>query len=39
MPASSLTDTHFFLHDLKHPALRWSWLDAEAIHGHGGLSP
>jgi predicted TIM-barrel fold metal-dependent hydrolase len=32
MPAIPFIDTHFHLHDLKHPTLRWSWLEADAIH-------
>lgn len=26
-------DTHFHLHDLKHPSLRYSWLERDAVHG------
>jgi len=26
-------DTHFHLHDLKHPTLRYGWLAADAAHG------
>jgi predicted TIM-barrel fold metal-dependent hydrolase len=26
-------DTHFHLHDLKRPELRYSWLERDAIHG------
>jgi predicted TIM-barrel fold metal-dependent hydrolase len=26
-------DTHFHLHDLKHPKLRYGWLEADAVHG------
>jgi predicted TIM-barrel fold metal-dependent hydrolase len=32
MPAIPFVDTHFHLHDLKHPTLRWSWLEADAVH-------
>ena len=28
----SLVDTHFHLHDMKNPSLRYSWLEPEAIH-------
>jgi predicted TIM-barrel fold metal-dependent hydrolase len=26
-------DTHFHLHDLKHPRLRYGWLERDAVHG------
>jgi predicted TIM-barrel fold metal-dependent hydrolase len=26
-------DTHFHLHDMKHPKLRYAWLEPEAVHG------
>lgn len=26
-------DTHFHLHDMKHPKLRYSWLEPDAVHG------
>jgi predicted TIM-barrel fold metal-dependent hydrolase len=26
-------DTHFHLHDMKHPKLRYGWLEPEATHG------
>jgi len=26
-------ETHFHLHDLKHPTLRYDWLEADAAHG------
>jgi predicted TIM-barrel fold metal-dependent hydrolase len=26
-------DTHFHLHDLKHPQLRYGWLERDAVHG------
>ncbi len=26
-------DTHFHLHDLKHPQLRYAWLERDAVHG------
>jgi predicted TIM-barrel fold metal-dependent hydrolase len=29
-------DTHFHLHDLKRPELRYSWLEPDAIHGFLG---
>jgi predicted TIM-barrel fold metal-dependent hydrolase len=29
-------DTHFHLHDLKHPDLRYSWLEWDAVHGYLG---
>jgi predicted TIM-barrel fold metal-dependent hydrolase len=29
-------DTHFHLHDLKHPDLRYSWLEKDAMHGFLG---
>lgn len=29
-------DTHFHLHDLKRPELRYSWLEPEAVHGFLG---
>jgi predicted TIM-barrel fold metal-dependent hydrolase len=32
MPAIPFIDTHFHMHDMKHPTLRWSWLEADAIH-------
>jgi predicted TIM-barrel fold metal-dependent hydrolase len=32
MPAIPFVDTHFHLHDMKHPTLRWSWLETDAIH-------
>lgn len=32
MPAIPFVDTHFHLHDLKHPTLRWSWLERDAVH-------
>ncbi len=31
-----LVDTHFHLHDLKRPELRYSWLEPDAIHGFLG---
>ena len=31
-----LVDTHFHLHDLKRPELRYSWLEQDAIHGFLG---
>jgi predicted TIM-barrel fold metal-dependent hydrolase len=29
-------DTHFHLHDLKRPELRYSWLEPESVHGFLG---
>jgi len=29
-------DTHFHLHDLKNPKLRYSWLEPDAVHGSLG---
>jgi predicted TIM-barrel fold metal-dependent hydrolase len=29
-------DTHFHLHDLKHPDLRYAWLEKDAVHGYLG---
>src|SRR3984885_14828441 len=29
-------DTHFHLHDMKRPELRYSWLERDAIHGFLG---
>lgn len=29
----AFVDTHFHLHDLKHPTLRYGWLEADAVHG------
>ncbi len=26
-------DTHFHLHDMKHPQLRYGWLEPNATHG------
>lgn len=26
-------DTHFHLHDMKHPQLRYDWLEPDAVHG------
>jgi predicted TIM-barrel fold metal-dependent hydrolase len=26
-------DTHFHLHDMKHPRLRYGWLEPDAVHG------
>jgi predicted TIM-barrel fold metal-dependent hydrolase len=26
-------DTHFHLHDMKHPSLRYGWLEPDAVHG------
>lgn len=36
MPAIPFVDTHFHLHDLKRPELRYSWLERDAIHGFLG---
>jgi predicted TIM-barrel fold metal-dependent hydrolase len=32
MAAIPFVDTHIHLHDMKHPSLRWSWLEPDAIH-------
>ena len=32
MAAIPFVDTHFHLHDLKHPELRYSWLEWDAVH-------
>ena len=29
-------DTHFHLHDMKRPELRYSWLERDAVHGFLG---
>ncbi len=29
-------DTHFHLHDLKNPNLRYAWLEPDAVHGYLG---
>lgn len=29
----AFVDTHFHLHDLKHPTLRYGWLQPDAVHG------
>ena len=29
-------DTHFHLHDMKHPELRYGWLEPDAVHGFLG---
>ena len=29
----AFVDTHFHLHDLKHPRLRYGWLERDAVHG------
>jgi predicted TIM-barrel fold metal-dependent hydrolase len=31
-----LVDTHFHLHDMKRPELRYSWLEPDSIHGFLG---
>jgi predicted TIM-barrel fold metal-dependent hydrolase len=31
-----LVDTHFHLHDMKRPELRYSWLEPNAVHGFLG---
>ena len=33
-----LVDTHFHLHDLKRPELRYSWLEPDAIQGFSATS-
>ena len=29
----AFVDTHFHLHDMKHPTLRYGWLEPDAVHG------
>ena len=33
MAELAFVDTHFHLHDLKHGALRYGWLERDAVHG------
>jgi predicted TIM-barrel fold metal-dependent hydrolase len=33
MAELAFIDTHFHLHDLKHPSLRYGWLERDAVHG------
>lgn len=33
MAELAFVDTHFHLHDMKHPSLRYGWLEADAVHG------
>ena len=33
MAEIAFVDTHFHLHDLKHPQLRYGWLERDAVHG------
>jgi predicted TIM-barrel fold metal-dependent hydrolase len=33
MAELAFVDTHFHLHDLKHPKLRYGWLEPDAVHG------
>ncbi len=33
MAELSFVDTHFHLHDMKHPQLRYGWLEPDAVHG------
>lgn len=33
MAELAFVDTHFHLHDMKHPSLRYGWLEPEAVHG------
>ena len=33
MAELAFIDTHFHLHDLKHPRLRYGWLERDAVHG------
>lgn len=33
MAELAFVDTHFHLHDLKHPTLRYGWLQPDAVHG------
>ena len=30
MAELAFVDTHFHLHDMKHPALRYAWLEPDA---------
>jgi predicted TIM-barrel fold metal-dependent hydrolase len=40
MAAIPLVDTHFHLHDLKRPELRYVWLERDAVHGFlGDIDP
>jgi len=36
LAAIPFVDTHFHLHDLKRPELRYAWLEPDAIHGFLG---
>jgi len=33
MAELAFVDTHFHLHDLKHPTLRYGWLQPDSVHG------
>ncbi|MEP7240449.1 MAG: amidohydrolase family protein [Devosia sp.] len=33
MSSLAFVDTHFHLHDMKHPQLRYGWLEPDAVHG------
>jgi predicted TIM-barrel fold metal-dependent hydrolase len=33
MAELAFVDTHFHLHDMKHPQLRYAWLEPDAVHG------
>jgi predicted TIM-barrel fold metal-dependent hydrolase len=33
MAELAFVDTHFHLHDMKHPQLRYGWLEPDAVHG------
>ncbi|WP_274626715.1 amidohydrolase family protein [Arvimicrobium flavum] len=33
MAELAFVDTHFHLHDMKHPRLRYAWLEPDAVHG------
>jgi len=33
MAELAFVDTHFHLHDMKHPSLRYGWLEPDAVHG------
>jgi predicted TIM-barrel fold metal-dependent hydrolase len=33
MAELAFVDTHFHLHDMKHPTLRYGWLEPDAVHG------
>jgi predicted TIM-barrel fold metal-dependent hydrolase len=33
MAELAFVDTHFHLHDMKHPSLKYGWLEPDAVHG------